>query len=225
MHNVSELLTPAVKQELLALSRGTLTAQIAPELKNQHQSTVQSVTSPSSPSSLSALPDSKPIESLATKPSPTTPSPACQKVLDLNLGLFVTLKIHGNLRGCIGNFAGAKNLGQLIGPLTLDSALRDYRFSPVLPNELPSIIISLSLLTPDQPIPSWSHIELGTHGIILEAQGRRSVFLPEVATEQGWNLEQTLTALARKAGLSPLAWKEPKAHFRIFWTYHFGEDP
>jgi len=69
-----------------------------------------------------------------------------------------------------------------------------------------------------EPIEGPDAFVPGQQGIILEQTGRRAVFLPEVAPEQGWSRQQTLAALCRKAGLAPQAWKEPEARFQIYFS-------
>jgi len=64
-------------------------------------------------------------------------------------------------------------------------------------------------------VASWRDIVIGKHGMVLTKGGRSAVFLPQVAPEQGWGLEETLTHLAMKAGLSPEAWREG-AEFLVF---------
>ena len=65
-----------------------------------------------------------------------------------------------------------------------------------------------------------SQFEVGRHGIILVKDGRRAVFLPDVAVEQGWDREQTLTRLAQKAGLPPDGWRDG-AQFFVFTNHKF----
>ena len=83
--------------------------------------------------------------------------------------------------------------------------------------------IEISALTPSRPVGSWKEIEIGRHGMTITLNGRSAVFLPQVATEQGWNLEETLTSLSRKAGLAPDAWKSPEAKFTVFEAIVFRE--
>ena len=64
-------------------------------------------------------------------------------------------------------------------------------------------------------VASYRDIVLGTHGVVLEKRGRSAVFLPQVATETGWTLDQFLSHLAQKAGLGASDWKEG-ATFRVF---------
>lgn len=128
---------------------------------------------------------------------------------------FVTLKIRGHLRGCIGSLAPVEPLYQSVHDNAVSAALRDPRFRPVLSNELPSITVDVSILSPIRELASLAGFQVGRHGIILEKAGHRAVYLPEVATEQGWTLEQTLDSLSEKAGLPPKAWKDG-ARFKVF---------
>jgi len=131
---------------------------------------------------------------------------------------FVTLKKKGELRGCIGSLPPfpAKALYLSVHEHTRLAALEDTRFSPVSAEELPQIRLHLSLLSPVMPLQSPEAFKVGEHGIIVEMHGRRGVFLPEVAVEQKWTAEQTLTWLCvHKAGLPPDAWKKG-AVLRVF---------
>ena len=70
------------------------------------------------------------------------------------------------------------------------------------------IRIEISVLSPHREVSSPHEIVLGKHGIVFSYDGRiRSLYLPQVAPEQGWDLEQTLAHLAVKAGLPPDAWR------------------
>jgi AmmeMemoRadiSam system protein B/AmmeMemoRadiSam system protein A len=144
------------------------------------------------------------------------------KDLQRQSGAFVTLKKHGHLRGCIGYIQPTEPLYRAVIINAINAARRDPRFSPVMPSELDKLEIDISVLSPPQPIDSYEKFEVGQHGIILEKDGRRAVFLPEVAVEQGWNREQTLSHLAKKAGLPPDAWKEG-AEFKVFTSQTYSE--
>lgn len=145
------------------------------------------------------------------------------EVFSKEFGVFVTLKEDGELRGCIGNILPYANLTRSIWGRAQDAALEDSRFAEVQPSELPRLVVEISVLTRPQKIGSSSEIVLGQHGIILKKQGRTAVFLPQVAPEQGWNLEQTLGALCQKAGLSAHAWKSD-AQLEVFEAQVFSED-
>ena len=138
-------------------------------------------------------------------------------------GAFVTLKKHGKLRGCIGYIQPVEPLYKTVQENAVNAATRDTRFAPVKPGELDQIEIEVSALTRPRLVSSANEIILGKHGVILEKGGRRAVFLPQVAPEQGWGLEETLRQLSRKAGLSPEAWKDPETRFSVFTAEVFGE--
>jgi len=135
--------------------------------------------------------------------------------LKTDMATFVTLKIKGELRGCIGSLAPTEALYMSVHHNAVNAALHDYRFNPVSREELASISVDVSILSPIREIPSLDEFKLGQQGIILGKGMNRAVFLPEVALEQKWTKEETLTHLALKAGLEPDAWKSG-ARFQVF---------
>lgn len=137
-------------------------------------------------------------------------------------GVFVTLNKDGQLRGCIGNIIGHDPLFLSTVKSTINSGVNDKRFNPVTAEELDDIEIEISVLTPPVAIPGPDDFIVGKHGIILQKKGRSAVYLPQVAQEQGWNREETLTRLSEKAGLLPDAWKEGSEFF-VFEAQVFEE--
>ncbi|MBF0307917.1 MAG: AmmeMemoRadiSam system protein B [Magnetococcales bacterium] len=136
-------------------------------------------------------------------------------------GAFVTLKKHHDLRGCIGSILPVMPLWDAVADNALNAALRDPRFRPVQPEELPQLEVEVSVLSPLRPIPGPEAFVVGKQGILLTKEGRRAVFLPEVATEQGWSREETLAQLSRKAGLAADAWRSG-ATFEVFTTRKYS---
>lgn len=138
-------------------------------------------------------------------------------------GVFVSLHRHGALRGCIGHIIGDEPLPDLVGAMAVAAASEDPRFPPVAPDELDGLEIELSLLSvpvaarPDDVVP-------GEHGVILRRGGRLGVFLPQVATEQGWDRPTLLIMLCRKAGLPTDAWQDPAARLEVFRAQVVHED-
>lgn len=126
-------------------------------------------------------------------------------------GGFVTLNKHGDLRGCIGEILPRREIWKAVREQALNAAFNDPRFPPLTARELPDIDIEISILTPPKPVDSWRDIIIGRHGMVLTKAGRSAVFLPQVAPEQGWTLEETLTHLSLKAGLPRDAWKDGAA--------------
>ncbi len=138
-------------------------------------------------------------------------------------GAFVTLHKRGALRGCIGELDPERPLFEVVLHHALNAAFKDPRFPPVGPEELDALHIEISALTPPVPVESWEDIEVGHHGVILRHGRASAVFLPQVAEEQGWDLETMLGYLSRKAGLDADAWQSPEARFRVFEATVFGE--
>lgn len=130
-------------------------------------------------------------------------------------GVFVTLTRDGQLRGCIGHIEGVAPLADGVIANAENAACRDPRFRPVGPDEVAALEIEVSALTPLRPVSGPEAIELGRHGIVLSRGHHRAVFLPQVAPEQGWDLETTLGQLAIKAGLGPSDWREG-CRFEVF---------
>ena len=138
------------------------------------------------------------------------------------MGTFVTLQTGGELRGCIGEIFPRRPLFKAVMERAVDAGVNDPRFPPVSKQELPLLHYEISALTPPVPVASYKEIVLGRHGMVIEKNGRSAVFLPQVAPEQHWTLEETLTHLSMKAGLSPEAWKEG-ASWTVFEAIVFEE--
>jgi AmmeMemoRadiSam system protein A len=137
-------------------------------------------------------------------------------------GAFVTLKKHGELRGCIGQMTEDLPLYQTVGRMALSAALHDSRFSRLSLLELKDVRIEISVLTPYQRVDSVENIRVGEDGVLLKRSGRSAVFLPQVAPEQGWTRNDMLDNLCRKAGLSSDCWHQG-AEFHTFQAIIFSE--
>lgn len=140
-------------------------------------------------------------------------------------GAFVTIHQHGQLRGCIGNIIGEGPLYKTIRNMAISSATRDPRFSPVTKDELAEIEIEISVLSVPQKISDPNQVQPGIHGVVVSRDPRhQGVFLPQVATEQGWSREEFLSNLcAHKAGLPADCWKDPQTTLEIFTADVFSE--
>jgi AmmeMemoRadiSam system protein A len=159
-----------------------------------------------------------------------TPPPDVQvesEALKAPCGAFVTLKNHGRLRGCIGSFVARGPLYQTIREMAM-AALQDPRFimQPVTPGELGQIKIEISVLSPLEKVSDpLREIELGQHGIRIDGPYGSGCFLPQVATETGWSLQQFLSqCCAGKAGMAPDAWQRPEVDVYRFEADVFGEN-
>ncbi len=139
-------------------------------------------------------------------------------------GGFVTLNKCGDLRGCIGEIVPRREIWKAVREQALNAAFHDPRFSPVSADEVGEIEIDISILSPPKPVGSWREIVIGRHGMVLSKAGRSAVFLPQVAPEQGWGIEETLTHLSMKAGLPSDAWRSG-ADYRVFEAQVIRERP
>ncbi len=138
-------------------------------------------------------------------------------------GVFVTLKSRGALRGCIGNIFPRQTLRDSVIRNTVNSAFYDNRFMPVDINELADIEIEISVLSKIKEVSGYREFEPGRHGIIINMDNSSAVFLPQVAVEQNWNREETLSHLSVKAGLPKDAWKDRDMKFSVFTADVFNE--
>ena len=136
---------------------------------------------------------------------------------------FVTLKKNSQLRGCIGDIFPRQPLYKSVIINAINATLNDRRFLPVTEAECSDINIEISALTAPEPVASPDDIRIGIDGIVLNKDGRSAVFLPQVAPEQGWDVNQTLTRLSLKAKLPADAWKQG-ANFLVFQADVFGEE-
>ena len=133
--------------------------------------------------------------------------------LETPCGAFVTLRKKGELRGCIGRFDPTEPLWKIVQEMTIAAAVHDYRFDPVDRNELKEIDIEISVLTPLQRIHSPEEIRLGIDGIYIRKGSASGTFLPQVARETNWTLEEFLGHCARdKAGIGWNGWKDAELY-------------
>jgi len=140
-------------------------------------------------------------------------------------GAFVTINKHGQLRGCIGNIVTDNPLYQTVQNMAIAAATRDPRFPAVTAAELGELDVEVSVLSQPRVASDLNEIVMGKHGVIV-SQGRahQGVFLPQVATEFGWDREEFLSNLCvHKAGLPADAWKDPKTKLEIFTADVFSE--
>ncbi|MCK4427292.1 MAG: AmmeMemoRadiSam system protein A [candidate division Zixibacteria bacterium] len=138
-------------------------------------------------------------------------------ILKENRGAFVTIKEHGQLRGCIGYMEAIKPLYITVQEMAEAAALRDPRFPPVTAEELSKLELEISVLTPLRKIKDINEIEIGKHGIVLKKGYQQGVFLPQVATEQGWDRTTFLEEICRKAGIyDKNCWKDKDAEIYIY---------
>jgi AmmeMemoRadiSam system protein A len=124
---------------------------------------------------------------------------------------FVTLTGDRGLRGCVGRLESTRPLLEEVRENAVSAAFRDPRFPPLDASELPRIAIEVSVLSPLEEVPVASEEEAiaalrpGIDGAVLDADGRRGTFLPQV-WEKLPEPADFVRQLKRKAGLDPNSW-------------------
>ena len=124
---------------------------------------------------------------------------------------FVTLRLEGELRGCIGTLEAHRPLGDDVRANAVAAAFRDPRFAPLPVHELAAVAIEVSVLSPSEPIDARSErdalarLRPGVDGVVLARGSRRATFLPQVWDELR-DPRDFLAALKHKAGLPPDFW-------------------
>lgn len=132
------------------------------------------------------------------------------------VGVFVTLRNHGELRGCIGNFASSTPLGNALERAAIGVVNHDPRFPAVSADELSELSLTVSLLHTREKLEfdadrRVTQVVIGQHGLDIQFQGRKGLLLPSVATDFGLDPIGFLQAVCRKAGLPGDAWEDPSA--------------
>jgi AmmeMemoRadiSam system protein A len=144
-------------------------------------------------------------------------------------GTFVTLKLEGQLRGCIGNLEPAGSIAAGIQQNAINAAFHDYRFSPLTEEELERVHIDISILTAASPLSYGDGDDLlrklrpGIDGVILSHGSARATFLPQV-WEQLPQPEQFLGHLCRKAGLPEKTWRDSHPEILLYQVQCFAEE-
>ena len=113
---------------------------------------------------------------------------------------FVTLRLAGELRGCIGHVEAVEPLWESVRDMAQAAAERDSRFPPLRPDELPGLQIEISVLSPMTPIRP-DEIRVGVHGLYVKRGSQGGLLLPQVAVEWGWDAPEFLRRTFEKAGL------------------------
>lgn len=138
--------------------------------------------------------------------------------------VFITLTKDGVLRGCIGHMQARMPLYEAVIEMAADAAFDDPRFPEMTAEELTDIKIEISILSPMKRLCDYQKIRLGIDGVLLKKGFRSGVFLPQVATETGWDLDTFLGNLcSHKAGLAYNAYKKPETEIFVFQVVKFRE--
>ena len=152
----------------------------------------------------------------------------CPPPLHEQMASFVTLRLEGSLRGCVGTPYAERPLAEDLTRNAFLAAFHDARFSPLALWEFSEISIDVSVLSPPEPLPFTDEDDLaanlvpGRDGLILEYEGARGLFLPQV-----WDMLPDacvfLDHLKDKAGIPPGP-LGPTVHALRFEAIKFSDD-
>jgi AmmeMemoRadiSam system protein A len=158
-------------------------------------------------------------------PTPQTLIPAPEPIPpEFCAGAFVTLRMNGALRGCIGYPETQLPLLDVVERCAVSAALSDPRFSPLTPSELTGVDLEISVLGPMEIVGNISEVVIGRDGLVVEFGRRRGLLLPQVATEWEWDAREFASQTCVKAGLPRDAWQKGARLFR-FEAEVFAESP
>jgi uncharacterized protein len=139
-------------------------------------------------------------------------------------GVFVSLHLDGELRGCIGYIMAYKNIADSIREMAQAAAFKDPRFSRLTQGELDNVHIEISILSEMTPVSSADEIVIGRDGLYLDHPCGSGLLLPQVPVEWKWDLPTYLKHICRKAGLGDSDWTDKDAKLFRFSAEVFSED-
>jgi len=142
-------------------------------------------------------------------------------------GAFVRLQStrgRGRLRGCAGAYRGDDQLGHAIVDAAIQAASGDSCGSEVEAGELENLKLSVCVVTDtvltNDPLED---LEIGTHGVAVDADGRHGWLYPRLPVENDWSGAEFLSRACRKAQLSPTAWQDEETMVTLFEGQVFAE--
>lgn len=197
------------------VATGTERARTESEFTREQRHTLLGIARAAIASGLAGepLPDSPPTSSSSSSPWSGLIEPR---------GVFTTLYLAGQLRGCVGYALPIRPLYRAVAETARAAAFEDSRFWPVTPEEAGTLQFSLSVLSPLFPIAA-SEVEVGRHGLLISDGKRRGLLLPQVPVEHDWDRETFLAQTCHKAGLPLDAWRK-SATIEAFTAEVFGDE-
>lgn len=133
---------------------------------------------------------------------PALPNDLPEEILKNRAGVFVSIKKHGELRGCIGTFLPTqKNIAEEIQRNAISAGCEDPRFYPVKPNELSKLKYSVDVLTKPESIDSFDKLDPKKYGVIVRKGFRSGLLLPDL--EGVDTVEEQISIVLKKADIRP----------------------
>jgi AmmeMemoRadiSam system protein A len=138
-------------------------------------------------------------------------------------GAFVTVKVNGQLAGCIGRIEADIPLYETISKMAIEAAFRDPRFPGLKQEDLKIMDIEISVLSELKPVKDINNIKVSRHGLLIKKGFNQGLLLPQVATEYNWNRKTFLQHTCLKAGLNKDCWKQQDTQIFLFEAEVFSE--
>jgi len=124
------------------------------------------------------------------------------EMLQNRAGIFVSIKKHGQLRGCIGTISPTcRNIAEEIIQNAISAGTKDYRFSPVEEWELEDLRYSVDVLKEPEDISSMEELDTVKYGVIVRKGSRSGLLLPNLAGVD--TVEEQVAIALQKAGIRP----------------------
>lgn len=142
-------------------------------------------------------------------------APVSEK-FNIKRGLFVTLKIHGELRGCIGTIKAREPLYDAVANMAIAAAFEDPRFVEISEQDFEAVEIEISILSPLKRVHDISEIKVGRDGLLINLEMHSGLLLPQVASENNWDVIQFVEQTCLKAGLPKNSYKDRTAELYRF---------
>ncbi|MEE8575717.1 MAG: AmmeMemoRadiSam system protein A, partial [candidate division Zixibacteria bacterium] len=142
--------------------------------------------------------------------------------LNFAQGLFVSLNLDGELRGCIGQIRARDDLPRAVAAMAHAAAFEDPRFDPLREYEFGTVEIEISILTPLERVREINEIIVGRDGLMIKLDHHSGLLLPQVAVDHGWNVEEFLEQTCLKAGVSRHGYKDKFAEIYKFSAVIFS---
>lgn len=153
----------------------------------------------------------------------TDPGRTDDPVLEQKRGVFVSVYVNKELRGCTGYLSPAFGLIDAVRSCAVSAATEDSRFDTVVAAELDTVSFEISVLDPPHGIEDPLSVETGRHGVIVKDGPREGLLLPQVAVRHGLTSEGFLEAACRKADLPPDHWKKDQTRVEVFTAEVFAD--
>lgn len=150
--------------------------------------------------------------------------PVIPSLEDRKQGVFVTLMLDGDLRGCVGRIQARETLADAVAAMAEAAAFEDPRFEELSTAEFEKLEIEISLLSRLERVKDFAHdVVIGRDGLLVKLDLHSGLLLPQVATEHGYLPDQFLEQTCLKAGLPKNAYKDKYAEVYRFSAMVFGE--